>query len=166
MGQVSSFLRSSVCAGSAGISTSEVPGYPVAIGSLAELHELGVLDVAGDDNRAVIGPIPALEEQTAVLVLLGHVLDVFKEADRGVLVGVGRVSRVLKGFKQDQEGRGGRLVVLSQNGASFLLERGLVVSQVLEAVGLELDGLGQGRGGYRHVVARPVVGREGVRVSA
>ena len=69
-----------------------------------------MIDVAGDDDRAVLGTVPAVEEDLAVGVLVGHVLDVGEEADRRVLVGVRRVRRVLH-----------RLVQKLRNGDDALL---------------------------------------------
>ena len=60
----------------------------------------------------------------------------------------------------------GVLVVLAEHGARFLLEVRLLVLQVLEAVGLDLDDLGQRRLAGQDVVHGQVVGGEGVRVGA
>ena len=123
-----------------------------------------MVDVAGDDDRAVLGPVPAVEEGLAVGELVRHVLDVGEEADGRVLVGVRRVGLVLHRLVEDQERRRGRLVVLAEHGPRLFLEVGLAVLEVLEPVGLDLDEGRQRRGGDGQVVAGPVVGRERVVV--
>ena len=125
-----------------------------------------MVHVARDDDRAVLRAVPAVEERLAVVVLVRHVLDVGQEADRRVLVGVRRVRLVLHRLVEDQERRRGALVVLAQDGPRLLLEGRLVVLEVPEAVGLDLDDRRQRRGRDGHVVAGPVVGREGVGVGA
>src|SRR5262249_39046666 len=72
--------------GDRGFEAASLPGAPVFFDQANRL--LGI-HVSGDDQRGVLGAVPAIEEQLRVLELVGHVLDVFEEAHRGVLVGVG-----------------------------------------------------------------------------
>ena len=125
-----------------------------------------MLHVTGHHDGAVLGPVPAVEEDLAVRKLVGHVLDVFQEPERRMLVGVPGEGRVLHRLLQLEERRGGVLVVLAEHGPGLFLERRLIVLEVLEPVGLDLDGRAQRRGWNRHVIARPVIGREGIGIGA
>ena len=107
-----------------------------------------------------------LEEALRVLVLLGHPRDVGLEADRRVLVGVHVEGRVLHGLEHHRERARAALAVLAVDRARLGLELRLVVLEVLEAVGLDVDHRRQVLAREREVVRRHVVVRESVRVRA
>ena len=136
-----------------------LPGAPVL---LDEGEDLRRVDVARDDDRRVLGPVPAVEERLRVGELVGHVLDVAEEAHRRVLVGVRREGGLAHRLEQLRHRLRAVLVVLAEDGARLRLERRLGVIEVLEAVRLDLEDLLEVLLGERHVVVRVVVGRVGV----
>jgi hypothetical protein len=135
------------------------PGPPVLF---HQREDLGRLHVSRDDDRDVLGPVPAVEELLRVGKLVGHVLDVLEEAHRGVLVGVGRVRVVALDFDELGDGACAVLVVLAEHRPGLGLEVLLAVGEVLETVGFHLEDLRQVFLRERRVVVRVVVGGVGV----
>jgi hypothetical protein len=83
-----------------------------------------------------------------------------------VLVGVDVVGDVLDLLVEQREGLRDALAVLAVDGARLGLEGRLLVIEVLEPVGLDLDDLLEVFGGEVEVVAGDVIGGVGVRVGA
>lgn len=65
-----------------------IPGLPIPKILLDKALHIGRLHIAHDDDRGVFRAIKSRVKFLAVLVLIGHVLDVLDEAHRGMLVGV------------------------------------------------------------------------------
>ncbi len=124
------------------------------------------LHVPGDDDRRVLGTVPAVEEGLRVRVLVGHVLDVLEEAHRRVLVRVDLEGLVARDLVDLLDRVRAVLVVLAENGARLGLERRLVVREVLEPVGLDLQHRLEVFLRERRVVVRVVVRRVGVLLGA
>ena len=142
----------------------EAAALPPAVVLAGEALELGLVEVAHHDDDAVLGPVVAVVELQAVVVVVGHVPDVLQEPDRRVLVRVRRVREVVQGLAQQRHRVREVQVVLAEDGAGLGAEVLLGVPQVEEAVGLEVDD-GLQRVRARHdVVGGPVRGRERVRV--
>jgi hypothetical protein len=129
---------------------------------LDERHHLVRLHVAGDDERRVLGPVPAIEEHLRVRELIGHVLDVLQEAHRRVPVGVRREGVLALDLEELARRIGAVLVVLAEHGARLGLERLFGIGEVLEPVGLDLEDRRQILLGERRVVVRVVVAGVGV----
>ena len=96
-----------------------------------------MLDVTGNDNRRVLGPIVALEEFKAVVVHVGKVLDVAQKAHRRVLVSMRLIGSVAQHLVKLTRGACDVLVVLAENSFCFGLEQIDWNLQILKAVGLQ-----------------------------
>ena len=143
-----------------------VAGLPVRIVLLGQGEDLVRVDVADHQHLDVTRPVEPVEELAAVLVLVGHGLDVGQEAHGGVLVGVLVEGQRAQLLEQRQERPGGVLVVLAQDRQRLGAEVGLRVLEVDEPVALEVHHLLELGRRADDVVVGPVVGGEGVRVRA
>ena len=122
----------------------------------------GGVEVAHDEQYDIFRPVEALKERPAVLVALRHVFHIGLEAHGRVLVGMAIEGRIAE-FLLQHEGRLGLvLAVFPVHRPGLGLELGPAVVQVLEAIGLKLDHLGQVVLGERVVKRRQVLRGEGV----
>ena len=133
LGQVMRVERASVCGGSCGISGSKLPRSPAAVVLRRQPLELGLVEVAHHDDDAVLGPVVAVVELDAVVVVVRHVPDVLQEADRSVLVRVRRVGEIVQPLAQQRHRVREVQVVLAEDGARLGAEVVLAVLQVPEA---------------------------------
>ena len=125
------------------------PALPTPV-RLPDLRERGLLvEVAGDEDGRVVWRVIATEELARVLVARRHVLDVLRVADDGMRVRVPRERGLHQLLEHLLLGVAGALQVLAEDGAGLGAERGLVVIEVLEAIGLVLD---DGRQRFRRTV--------------
>ena len=116
-----------------------VAGLPRRVMLLDQREGRVGVDVAGDDDHAIVGAIVATEELARILVLGRHRLDVLDQAHRGVTVGVDVVGRLAQGLVGDEEGARAVLAVFAIDRAGLGLEPLFVIVEVHEAIGLELD---------------------------
>ena len=156
----------SVCGGSAGILRLVAAALPRAQVLRRQLTCAIARDVADKEDGGVLGPVEAVEELQAVVVLVGHVLDVLQEAHRRVLVGVAVKAVSYSTSSSFCVGVGAVLVVFAQHGQRFGLVRRLAVLQPLEAVGLHLEDLVEVFLREDGVVRRAILGGGGVGVRA
>ena len=143
-----------------------VAALPVAPVLLRQRKRALARHVADDDERGVFGPVEAPEELQAVVVLVGHVLDVSEVAHRRVRVGVTAEGRLAQDLVHLGEGVRAVLVVLALDGLGLGLELFGRVLEADEAVGLDLHDLFEVVFRERGVVDRAVVGGIGVRLRA
>ena len=142
----------------------EPAARPAAVVLAGEPLELVLVEVAHHDDDAVLGPVVAVVELQAVVVVVGHVPDVLQEPDGRVLVRMRRVREVVQGLAQQRHRVREVQVVFAEDGAGLGAEVLLGVAQVAEAVGFEIDDGLQGVRARHDVVGGPVGGRERVRV--
>ena len=105
-----------------GLVIASFPASPVLRGHLADLLRL---HVAHYQHGRVFGTVVARKELLRVRELVGHVLDVLKEAHRRVLVGVLVERRVAEDLVQLADGRCRVLVVLAQHRQRLCAEHAL-----------------------------------------
>ncbi len=133
---------------------------PAAVGVLDRGERLVIIEIADDEDDAVVRRVEPLEELPRVLVLVRHVLDVVLGADRRVAVGV--LLELEPAERLVNRGVGVResLVPLSEDGARLVLVLVGGVVKVLEPVRVDLDELPERIGRDGRVVEGHVVGRE------
>ena len=113
------------------------------------------------------GRVKSLFVEQAVLVLIGHVLDVLEEAEGGVLVGVLFEGRVAQELVEAPVGVGDARIIFAFDDRRLGLDHVLGVIQVDEPVGLGLDDFLQVLpAGEDDEVAGEVVGRIAVGARA
>ena len=117
------------------------------------------IEIAHHQQHHILRPVEPPQEGPAVFIALRHVLHVGLEAHRGVLVGVPIEGRVAKFLLQHERRFGLVLAILAVDRPGLGLEGGLLVVQILEAVGLQLDHLGQVFPGEREMKGREVFRR-------
>ncbi len=142
------------------------PPLPPAPVALDHCHDFGSIDVARDDDRRVLGPVPAPEELTRVFELVRHVFDVREEAHRRVLVGVPGECVLALHLDELVQRIGAVLVVFAEHGPGLGLEVLFGIGEVHEPVGLNLKHRLQVFPGECDVVVRVVVGGVGVLAGA
>ena len=151
--------RGPSCGGSTGMSgmiAAALPFAPVFVHQRAHCLRL---HVAHHHDGGVLRPVVAVEELEAVIVLVGHVLDVFQEAHGGVLVGVAVEGGVVQHLVELAEPGFELFLLYSPSTARVsVLNSGSAYFRCLEAVGLHGEDGRQVFFGEDGVVAGEIVG--------
>ena len=137
-----------------------LPVTPVLVHQFAHVLRL---HVPGHDDGGVFRPVVAMEEFQTVVVLVGHVLNIFQETHGGVLISVVLKSGLVQYLVHLAARIRAVLVVFAKHCQRLRLELGFRILQVLKAVGLHQHHLLEilfGEGGMvnREVVAGGCVG--------
>ena len=106
---------------------------------LYERKHLVVIHISDDKDRGVVRPVEPGKEFQAVIVLIGHVLDICEETHRGVLVCVRLKCLVPQHLCHLSERAGAVLVVFAEYGPRLgakILRR---VLEMLKPVGFQFD---------------------------
>ena len=141
-----------------------VARLPVTVVLLDQLQRLVPVEIAHHHDHHVLRPVEAVEERLGVLELFRHLLDIFLEADGGVLVGVLVERDIGSRLEQREEWARPVLAELTVDSARLGLEVPLAVLEVLEAIALDVDDLGKIDVGDVEVVAGQVIAGERVGI--
>ena len=78
----------------------EITTRPAAVVLLCQSLKLRLVEISHYDNDAVLRSVVPIVELKAVVVVVGHVPDVFEKPERGVLIRVSAVGEIVHGFLQ------------------------------------------------------------------
>src|ERR1700694_1465080 len=135
---------------------------PLAKISLYHPHGIIALYAANHDNRRVLGTVVALIKLQAVIILVGHIFDVFDEAHRGVgisvtLIGGGEQYFITLLFRISAV-----LVEFAEHRFSFCLVSVLRIFQTLKTICFEFENFIEVVFGKHLVINGAIVGRVGI----